>query len=468
MVAADQVGRAMDLAVPEMELFPACQTANVTTGGKATALGVVVAKIAAGDYALITLYSYPTGCRPIDFVNEEDGFVIDHMDYDIVTDYMETWMGEGTPSMDAALYMDFTGSISNTTGAGKALNDDGYGWDAIHDDAIVNLASYDADAKLIRIDGSDVTYKAIVVQSTSVPVNTMKALQRLAAQGAKVVFFGVTPSRHPGYAGGQYAAADAQVAEIAAAMLAQNAVTITVPDRFVSCYWLNQTTGQIHMADVADGKVMITLDDTAAAAAGDEAGQKLYQYYKDIEESSYSWPAGFQSNYVAAGMTGPVSIDLYAENAAVVELTGDTDVTLEQDALTYTVTAANTDRLATADLTLALSGNVDTVDVTADEGWYVLSSRYADGILHVMVCNNQGLSAEEAAEFFGSMDNFIDFVDQCRLLLYLNHAILQQENKKDKGDTQHETTNSCIGIGHADAAFGPAHGHGGGGGSGNG
>ena len=499
-VSADQVGQAMELAVPEMELSPAYQTANVTTGGKATALGVVVAKIAAvdqghitkstlngeatddqllldaastqiidlldsgasavtwtpdaaGDYALITLYSYPTGCRPIDSVNEEDGFVIDHMDYDIVTDYMENWMGEGTrihdmirkypgtiralfndsyefygdtyfntavyenakdaennllgydfspylvnvyktkhmwpeyqirlgwvdasndtfvamanadgvkdadvadritydysllvnelfqegmkgfydvsakygvqykqqayntptdtigsakyihipedeqqnentlkrtasgshlynrplttaeqftlgnvpftndmdklkdgidlmatsgvnnflyhgmnyryfgteemqndhvygetgssaffsigvnvteanslfpfykeineyaarvnylmqqgtPSMDAALYMDFTGSISNTTGAGKALNDDGYGWDAIHDDAIVNLASYDADAKLIRIDGSDVTYKAIVVQSTSVPVNTMKALQRLAA-----------------------------------------------------------------------------------------------------------------------------------------------------------------------------------------------------------------------------------------------------------------------------------------------
>ena len=36
--------------------------------------------------------------------------------------------------------------------------------------------------------------------------------------------------------------------------------------------------------------------------------------------------------------------------------------------------------------------------MSADEGWYVLSSRYADGILHVMVCNNQGLSAEEAAE----------------------------------------------------------------------
>ena len=58
-------------------------------------------------------------------------------------------------------------------------------------------------------------------------------------------------------------------------------------------------------------------------AAGDEAGQKLYRYYKDIKESGYSWPAGFQSNYVAAGMTGPVSIDLYAENSTVVELTGD-------------------------------------------------------------------------------------------------------------------------------------------------
>ena len=50
------------------------------------------------------------------------------------------------------------------------------------------MRSYDKEAKLIRVEGSDVTYKAIVIQNASLPVATMEALQKLFARSVKGEF----------------------------------------------------------------------------------------------------------------------------------------------------------------------------------------------------------------------------------------------------------------------------------------
>ena len=143
-VSTDAAGKAQTLTAPVMELSANYAGDKLTAGGTATLLGVMVAKVAgvdedhitrgtlngektedqllldassvemfdllgkdtasvewtpaeAGDYVMVALYSYPTGCRPIDSVNTSDSFVIDHMNYDVVVNYMEDWMGEGTP-----------------------------------------------------------------------------------------------------------------------------------------------------------------------------------------------------------------------------------------------------------------------------------------------------------------------------------------------------------------------------------
>lgn len=100
------------------------------------------------------------------------------------------------------------------------------------------------------------------------------------------------------------------------------------------------------------------------------------------------------------GMTGVVEVVPYAlvsaSDGVVLSLTGDAEVTMDVDTLTYTLTAAHTDKLATATLTFAVDGLIAPV-VNGENGWYVIAQNYADGILHVVMGNNQGVTGDEAA-----------------------------------------------------------------------
>ena len=520
----------------------------------------------------------------------------------------------GKISMDAALYMEFNGSLSNTSGAGKVLNANGYTWDGINDDAIQNMLSYDKEAKLIRVEGSDVTYKAIVIQNASLPVATMEALQKLANEGANIVFFSKLPNAQPGYADGNYAAEDAKVSSMANAMVENgaayaqtdaelvaalgsydvvsheangslrmirrtlsdgselayvrstdtanaNTVVFTVPASYENVYLLDQNTGKIHRANVVGGQVEVTLvasgavallacpagvafaadelsaglpqsvspvylgtaetkqvlalndftlsvtadnlgttgakgetrtvtytenalgnwkdasfhdgelqfaaadgvytttlnlDETydarfvlnlgqvatcasvavngehvgdvlfapyklditdalvkgentiqitvtprtwnryagfslayaAASAAGDQDSMNLYQYYKSVKNTTR----------VDAGLMGPVSVEVYNDDAVhvTVDLTGDTDVTVEQDTLSYQVALTDAVQVATATVSLTVSGPVADVTAEGVNGWYVIDQSYENGVLTVVAGNNAGLTGDGA------------------------------------------------------------------------
>lgn len=227
-------------------------------------------------------------------------------------------MQQGSPSSDVALYMPFNGSLNVSEGAAKELNENGFAWDAINDDAIRNMVTWDAENEVIRISGSDVVYKAIIVQDTSVPVETMRALKALAAEGAPVVFYGTRlPLRHPGFAGGAFADLDSEVSSISDSMVKgneeyprvtwatnahtlisvldtvgkisyeknadvrfvrralsdggelaffrnmsavdANTVVIKVASDLKNGYWLDQNTGKIYRAEIVDGRVTMTL-----------------------------------------------------------------------------------------------------------------------------------------------------------------------------------------------------------------
>ena len=233
-------------------------------------------------------------------------------------------MQQGDPSIDAVLYMPFNSSISNTSGAGKALNDYGYNWSAINDEAIQDMVSWDAENREFVVSESGLRFKAIVLQDASIPLETMQALQTLAKAGGKVVFYGSSlPNKQPGYADGEYATLDAEVAQIANSMVNASSstsqvldgsalatvlgniapisyemnanvrmmrrslsdggelayirntssdtttITIDVSPELTNCYWLDQNTGKIYLANVVNNQVTIELSGlTAIAFAG--------------------------------------------------------------------------------------------------------------------------------------------------------------------------------------------------------
>lgn len=120
-------------------------------------------------------------------------------------------MQAGRQSSDIAVYMPLFGSVSENSTV-KTLNTNGYVWDAINDDCIQTELRY-TGGKLTTAAG--MTYTALIVDKQTLPVATMSALKALAAQGAPILFYGALPDKQPGYAGGGYAALDAQVATLA-------------------------------------------------------------------------------------------------------------------------------------------------------------------------------------------------------------------------------------------------------------
>ncbi|WP_141014508.1 glycosyl hydrolase [Nocardioides sambongensis] len=124
---------------------------------------------------------------------------------------------QGDPSVDVAVYAPFD-TTATADGATPVLHRNGYTWDVINDASLTAGSTEYVDGEL-RVNGDTIAYDALVVQSNTVPVATMQALQRLADQGAPIVFYGALPDAQDGYAGGDYAARDAKVADLAEQVL---------------------------------------------------------------------------------------------------------------------------------------------------------------------------------------------------------------------------------------------------------
>ena len=77
------------------------------------------------------------------------------------------------------------------------------------------------------------------------------------------------------------------------------------------------------------------------------------------------------------------------------ELDGEREVSVETDELTYTVSVADATRVATATVTMAVSGNVVNVTPVGAGDWYVLVSTYENGVLTAIVCNNAGVTGAD-------------------------------------------------------------------------
>lgn len=203
-------------------------------------------------------------------------------------------------------------------GAGvlKILSDNGYAWDGTNNDSILNAYYEDG---FICSENSDVKYKAIIIQDTTLPVAVMEKLEELAQEGTQVIFYGDLPDRQPGYAGGKYEEEDEKVRNIAENIVANihcglvksetelmnnlsgakgaiyyeknenvrfarrtletggevafirnniNAATTVevnvAPGKFANYYWLEQSTGEIYRADVQNNRVAFTLAKVAS------------------------------------------------------------------------------------------------------------------------------------------------------------------------------------------------------------
>ena len=86
-------------------------------------------------------------------------------------------------------------------------------------------------------------------------------------------------------------------------------------------------------------------------------------------------------------------------NEVALSITGDEQVTLEQDEVTFTVSVSNTNKLATATLELALdTKTMAEPTVEGLNGWYVIAQTYANGKLNVVMGNNAGVSGEAASD----------------------------------------------------------------------
>ena len=222
-------------------------------------------------------------------------------------------MQQGTASKDVAYYMPFNGSLGETD-AIKTMNTNGVAWEAINDDSITAENTEVLDGK-ISVNGGNMVYDAIVVESEKVPVETMEKLQVLQENGAAIIFYGAAPAMQPGYQDGAYAEADARVAEIsqtiqeAGGVLAADADTfaqtleekispevsyeanenvrfnrrtledgsevvylrntgaetnqiiVKAGEEYANCYFLDQSTGKVYAAEkAADGSVVLNMD----------------------------------------------------------------------------------------------------------------------------------------------------------------------------------------------------------------
>lgn len=273
-------------------------------------------------------------------------------------------MQQGSPSSDVAIYMPLFGSVTETE-AVKTLNANGYTYDAINDDCIQNEISYQGGK--IVVASSGMSYDALLIQSQTLPVETVQALETLAAQGAPILFYGGLPNKQPSFADGNYQALDQQVQAESQALLDNHSnvsqassteglvsllsktvdtpisyaantnirmsrralsdggelayirntskqpvtVELKVDPSLTNCYWLDQNDGSIYSADCNRGTITLTLE--AESAIGLLCEPQQY---------------GFTDSDVSAGIPDSINTDAAVETIAV-------------DGFSLTVTADN-------------------------------------------------------------------------------------------------------------------------------
>ncbi len=82
-----------------------------------------------------------------------------------------------------------------------------------------------------------------------------------------------------------------------------------------------------------------------------------------------------------------------AADTVTVNLSGESDVTVEAAELSYDVSVADAKNLATATLVFELTG-LGEAAVTPAEGWYIIEQRYEAGTLKAILGNNAGMNGE--------------------------------------------------------------------------
>lgn len=97
------------------------------------------------------------------------------------------------------------------------------------------------------------------------------------------------------------------------------------------------------------------------------------------------------------GILNEVTLTPYAWRMAAksvtVNLSGESDVTVDRQELSYDVSVSGAEKLATATLTFRVDGLAEPA-VQPAEGWYVVSQSYEDGILTAVIGNNAGLTGD--------------------------------------------------------------------------
>lgn len=285
----------------------------------------------------------------------------------------------GEISKDVAVYIPLNATPTYTE-AVTTLNKNGYAWDAINDASIQAGNTVWKDGA-ISVNGGNVEYDAIIVDSRIVPVGTMQKLEALADAGAPVIFYGPTPNQQPGWADGKYAAEDSKVVAAVDRILdaaggylnatpgallktlgsvsdpeisyesndnarilrrtlaeggelayirnigaAENTISVDVAEGFASYYWLDQNTGKIHPADVRDGKLAFTL------AAGVDTQSSGATAQRSMAVGLLALPAGQSLPLAALSQGLPTGVN---------RLAAATSLDVQIDSLT--VTADNLD-----------------------------------------------------------------------------------------------------------------------------
>ena len=111
-----------------------------------------------------------------------------------------------------------------------------------------------------------------------------------------------------------------------------------------------------------------------------------------------------RKEYTSYGLRENATVTPYVlakvpSSEATVSLHGDADVTVDTKELTYTVSAAQAEQLATATVTLDISGVFSgEPTLEAQNGFYVISSSFENGKLTAVIGNNAGVSPTDALD----------------------------------------------------------------------
>ncbi|MEE0419496.1 MAG: glycosyl hydrolase [Lachnospiraceae bacterium] len=320
-------------------------------------------------------------------------------------------MQQGDASKDVALYMPFNGSLSETDGV-KAMNYNGIAWDAINDDSIqADNTKYQGGK--ISVNGGNMEYDAILVETTSLPVATMEKLKAMAKAGANIIFYGEMPSSQPGFADGNYEKEDAKVAAISKEMAGlssvshadnmdtlesaltkavdpkvsyernenvrfarrtlsdggelvyirnisseENTITVNADSKYENFYWLDQNTGKIYEAQDNNGTITFNMD----------AGTDTYSNKYSMALALLCEPEGAEVKASAITEGTPSSID-EVETEEKAELTVNS----------LTVTADNLDGV--------IGGEEKTVTFTENVLGKWNDESFHDGMLQTVVAD---------------------------------------------------------------------------------